>query len=201
MLTRRAVTRLDAARERRQDRGRRRLGRLAVLTYNLMVVGTVGTERRTRSFMRWPIARAATSSRVVLQDAHSVSELARRYPISFAAVHKHVGRSSARDWSPRPVTAASSGCVATSRRCGARIACWTISRRYGAGGSSASSGSSRIRHKEARDDRDRASSRTQRPGPWPSSRVLTRRSVGSGGSGAIRVSSSAGGGRRGIPRR
>ena len=28
---------------------------------------------------------------VVLQDAHSVSELARRYPISFAAVHKHVG--------------------------------------------------------------------------------------------------------------
>ena len=27
---------------------------------------------------------------VVLQDAHSVSELARRYPISFAAVHKHV---------------------------------------------------------------------------------------------------------------
>ena len=28
---------------------------------------------------------------VVLQDAHSVSDLARRYPISFAAVHKHVG--------------------------------------------------------------------------------------------------------------
>jgi DNA-binding transcriptional ArsR family regulator len=28
---------------------------------------------------------------VVLRDAHSVSELARRYPISFAAVHKHVG--------------------------------------------------------------------------------------------------------------
>jgi DNA-binding transcriptional ArsR family regulator len=28
---------------------------------------------------------------VVLQEAHSVSDLARRYPISFAAVHKHVG--------------------------------------------------------------------------------------------------------------
>ena len=28
---------------------------------------------------------------VVLRDAHSVSDLARRYPISFAAVHKHVG--------------------------------------------------------------------------------------------------------------
>jgi DNA-binding transcriptional ArsR family regulator len=28
---------------------------------------------------------------VVLRDACSVSELARRYPISFAAVHKHVG--------------------------------------------------------------------------------------------------------------
>jgi len=27
---------------------------------------------------------------VVLRDAHSVSALARRYPISFAAVHKHV---------------------------------------------------------------------------------------------------------------
>jgi DNA-binding transcriptional ArsR family regulator len=26
----------------------------------------------------------------VLQEAHSVSDLARRYPISFAAVHKHV---------------------------------------------------------------------------------------------------------------
>jgi DNA-binding transcriptional ArsR family regulator len=28
---------------------------------------------------------------VVLRDAHSVSDLARHYPISFAAVHKHVG--------------------------------------------------------------------------------------------------------------
>ena len=27
---------------------------------------------------------------LVLHDAHSVSDLARRYPISFAAVHKHV---------------------------------------------------------------------------------------------------------------
>ena len=34
------------------------------------------------------------SDRIValgMQDAHSVSDLARRYPISFAAVHKHVG--------------------------------------------------------------------------------------------------------------
>jgi DNA-binding transcriptional ArsR family regulator len=28
---------------------------------------------------------------VVLHEQHSVSDLARRYPISFAAVHKHVG--------------------------------------------------------------------------------------------------------------
>ena len=28
---------------------------------------------------------------LVMRDAHSVSDLARRYPISFAAVHKHVG--------------------------------------------------------------------------------------------------------------
>ena len=28
---------------------------------------------------------------VVLRDAHSISDLARRYPLSFAAVHKHVG--------------------------------------------------------------------------------------------------------------
>ena len=36
-----------------------------------------------------PAGWAHTS--VVLRDAESVSDLARRYPISFAAVHKHVG--------------------------------------------------------------------------------------------------------------
>jgi DNA-binding transcriptional ArsR family regulator len=62
-----------------------------VLTYNLMVVGTDETERADALFH----ALADTTRRdilsVVLRDSQSVSELARRYPISFAAVHKHVG--------------------------------------------------------------------------------------------------------------
>jgi DNA-binding transcriptional ArsR family regulator len=59
--------------------------------YNRMVAGTAETERADALFH----ALADTTRRdilaVVLCDAHSVSDLARRYPISFAAVHKHVG--------------------------------------------------------------------------------------------------------------
>src|SRR3954454_16801104 len=56
-----------------------------------MVVGTDDTERADALFhaLADPTRRDILS--VVLRDPHSVSDLARRYPISFAAVHKHVG--------------------------------------------------------------------------------------------------------------
>src|SRR5690349_24434889 len=56
-----------------------------------MVVGTAESERTDALFhaLADPTRRDILS--VVLRDAQSVSELARRYPISFAAVHKHVG--------------------------------------------------------------------------------------------------------------
>ena len=56
-----------------------------------MVVGTDETERADALFhaLADPTRRDILS--VVLREAHSVSDLARRYPISFAAVHKHVG--------------------------------------------------------------------------------------------------------------
>jgi DNA-binding transcriptional ArsR family regulator len=62
-----------------------------VLTYNRMVVSTDESERADALFhaLADPTRRDILS--VVLRDAHSVSDLARRYPISFAAVHKHVG--------------------------------------------------------------------------------------------------------------
>jgi DNA-binding transcriptional ArsR family regulator len=66
-------------------------GTLAVLTYNQMVVGTAGTERADALFHALADPTRRDILAVVLQDAHSVSDLARRYPISFAAVHKHVG--------------------------------------------------------------------------------------------------------------
>ncbi len=56
-----------------------------------MVIGTSETEQADALFhaLADPTRRDILS--VVLRDAHSVSDLARRYPISFAAVHKHVG--------------------------------------------------------------------------------------------------------------
>jgi DNA-binding transcriptional ArsR family regulator len=56
-----------------------------------VVVGTGETERADALFhaMADPTRRDILA--LVLQDAHSVSDLARRYPMSFAAVHKHVG--------------------------------------------------------------------------------------------------------------
>ena len=56
-----------------------------------MVIGTDESERADALFhaLADPTRRDILS--VVLQEAYSVSELARRYPISFAAVHKHVG--------------------------------------------------------------------------------------------------------------
>ena len=56
-----------------------------------MVVGTAQPEQVDALFhaLADPTRRDILS--VVLCDAQSVSDLARRYPISFAAVHKHVG--------------------------------------------------------------------------------------------------------------
>jgi DNA-binding transcriptional ArsR family regulator len=59
--------------------------------YNRMVVGTAESERADALFHALADPTRRDILAVVLRDAHSVSALARRYPISFAAVHKHVG--------------------------------------------------------------------------------------------------------------
>jgi DNA-binding transcriptional ArsR family regulator len=56
-----------------------------------VVVGTVESDRADALFHALADPTRRDILAVVLQDAHSVSDLARRYPISFAAVHKHVG--------------------------------------------------------------------------------------------------------------
>jgi DNA-binding transcriptional ArsR family regulator len=63
----------------------------ASLYYNRMVVGMAETERADALFHALADPTRRDILAVVLCDAHSVSDLARRYPISFAAVHKHVG--------------------------------------------------------------------------------------------------------------
>ena len=62
-----------------------------MLTYNLMVVGMAESEQADALFHALADPTRRDILAVVLQEAHSVSDLARRYPISFAAVHKHVG--------------------------------------------------------------------------------------------------------------
>ena len=62
-----------------------------MLTYNQMVVGIDATERTDALFHALADPTRRDILAVVLQESHSVSDLARRYPISFAAVHKHVG--------------------------------------------------------------------------------------------------------------
>lgn len=59
--------------------------------YNRMVVDMAETERADALFHALADPTRRDILTVVLQEAHSVSDLARRYPISFAAVHKHVG--------------------------------------------------------------------------------------------------------------
>ena len=59
--------------------------------YNRMVVGLAEPERADALFHALADPTRRDILAVVLCDAHSVSDLARRYPISFAAVHKHVG--------------------------------------------------------------------------------------------------------------
>ena len=63
----------------------------SVLTYNRMVVGMAETERTDALFHALADPTRRDILAVVLRDPHSVSDLARLYPISFAAVHKHVG--------------------------------------------------------------------------------------------------------------
>lgn len=63
-----------------------------------MVVGMAETEQADAVFHALADPTRRDILTVVLRDAYSVSELARRYPISFAAVHKHVGALSARAW-------------------------------------------------------------------------------------------------------
>ena len=61
-----------------------------VITYNHMVVGVLTAERADRVFRA--LADPTRRDIVVrtLEGEHSVSALARRYPMSFAAVQKHV---------------------------------------------------------------------------------------------------------------
>ena len=61
-----------------------------MLTYNRMVVGPAESEQADALFHALADPTRRDILAVVLQDARSVSDLARRYPISFAAVHKHV---------------------------------------------------------------------------------------------------------------
>jgi DNA-binding transcriptional ArsR family regulator len=56
-----------------------------------MVVGTDETERADALFHALADPTRRDILGVVLREAHSISDLARRYPLSFAAVHKHVG--------------------------------------------------------------------------------------------------------------
>ena len=62
-----------------------------MLIYNLMVVSTAETRRADAIFHALADPTRRDILAVVLDDAHSVSDLARHYPISFTAVHKHVG--------------------------------------------------------------------------------------------------------------
>jgi DNA-binding transcriptional ArsR family regulator len=56
-----------------------------------MVVGTDESRQADALFHALADPTRRDILAVVLRAPHSVSDLARRYPISFAAVHKHVG--------------------------------------------------------------------------------------------------------------
>jgi DNA-binding transcriptional ArsR family regulator len=64
-----------------------------MITYNHMVVDRVGVREAERADLLFHALSDATRRdivKLVLQGEHSVSDLARRYPMSFAAVQKHV---------------------------------------------------------------------------------------------------------------
>jgi DNA-binding transcriptional ArsR family regulator len=64
--------------------------RRRVKTYNLMVVDLLSDERADRVFHALADATRRDIVLQALEGEHSVSALARRYPVSFAAVQKHV---------------------------------------------------------------------------------------------------------------
>lgn len=59
-------------------------------TYNQMVVDLLSDERADRVFHALADATRRDIVQRTLEGEHSVSALARRYPVSFAAVQKHV---------------------------------------------------------------------------------------------------------------
>lgn len=64
-----------------------------MLTYNHMVVDTRPVKEAQRADLMFHALSDSTRRdivRLVLHGEHSVSDLARRYPMSFAAVQKHV---------------------------------------------------------------------------------------------------------------
>jgi DNA-binding transcriptional ArsR family regulator len=62
----------------------------AVIIYNLMVVDQLATDQADRVFHALADATRRDILLRTLEDQHNVSALARRYPMSFAAVQKHV---------------------------------------------------------------------------------------------------------------
>lgn len=60
------------------------------ISYNHMVVGLLSSPETDRVFHALADATRRDIVRTVLIQEHSVSALARRYPMSFAAVQKHV---------------------------------------------------------------------------------------------------------------
>lgn len=61
-----------------------------MVIYNQMVVGVLTDEQANRVFHALADATRRDIVLRALERAHNVSELARRYPVSFAAVQKHV---------------------------------------------------------------------------------------------------------------
>jgi DNA-binding transcriptional ArsR family regulator len=61
-----------------------------VLIYNLMVVDHLADDQADRVFHALADPTRRDILRCTLAGAHNVSTLARRYPMSFAAVQKHV---------------------------------------------------------------------------------------------------------------
>jgi DNA-binding transcriptional ArsR family regulator len=64
--------------------------RLDVVIYNLMVVYLAADEQADQVFHALADATRRDILLVTLEGEHNVSALARRYPMSFAAVQKHV---------------------------------------------------------------------------------------------------------------
>ncbi len=60
------------------------------ITYNQMVIDELSAPETDRILHALADATRRDIVRTVLVRAHSVSALARQYPMSFAAVHKHV---------------------------------------------------------------------------------------------------------------